>query len=393
MGYACDFCGEQRSMVYCRSDHAFLCLSCDRNVHSANALSKRHSRILVCEKCNSQPAVVRCLEDRISLCQSCDRNEHGASKSASSSHKRQPISCYSGCPSATELSKIWSFLLDVSQGDGSTCETGLGSLSIREKRVKSGDLDTAEKAVRNENDVHDDDDENLNKWMGCSSVPELAPQCLYQPLGSEYPASPKENFPGSKRLESYEDDCYADIDMDTVDINFENYDELFGLTLTNSEQLLENGGLDSLFWAKGKAAADLDWQGGTRAKGNAMPTFSNDASADSIMSIKTDPAICLGPRQLSFSGATGELCGGGEYQDCAASSVLLPGEPPWCTPETSRSNAVMRYMEKKKTRKFEKRVRYESRKARADVRKRVKGRFVKAGDAYDYDPLSETRSF
>jgi len=37
-------------------------------------------------------------------------------------------------------------------------------------------------------------------------------------------------------------------------------------------------------------------------------------------------------------------------------------------------------------------VRYASRKARADVRKRVKGRFVKAGDAYDYDPLSHTRS-
>lgn len=39
-----------------------------------------------------------------------------------------------------------------------------------------------------------------------------------------------------------------------------------------------------------------------------------------------------------------------------------------------------------------KRVRYVSRKARADVRRRVKGRFVKAGDAYDYDPLSHTRS-
>lgn len=42
--------------------------------------------------------------------------------------------------------------------------------------------------------------------------------------------------------------------------------------------------------------------------------------------------------------------------------------------------------------RFEKKVRYATRKARADVRKRVKGRFVKAGDAYDYDPLSQTRS-
>ena len=43
--------------------------------------------------------------------------------------------------------------------------------------------------------------------------------------------------------------------------------------------------------------------------------------------------------------------------------------------------------------RFDKKIRYASRKARADVRKRVKGRFIKAGEAYDYDPLSQTRSY
>ena len=36
--------------------------------------------------------------------------------------------------------------------------------------------------------------------------------------------------------------------------------------------------------------------------------------------------------------------------------------------------------------RFGKKIRYASRKARADTRKRVKGRFVKTGEAYDYDP-------
>ncbi|MFS7897196.1 putative transcription factor interactor and regulator Znf-B family [Helianthus anomalus] len=36
-------------MVYCKSDEAYLCLSCDQNIHSANALSKCHSRTLVCD--------------------------------------------------------------------------------------------------------------------------------------------------------------------------------------------------------------------------------------------------------------------------------------------------------------------------------------------------------
>lgn len=37
--------------------------------------------------------------------------------------------------------------------------------------------------------------------------------------------------------------------------------------------------------------------------------------------------------------------------------------------------------------RFGKQIRYASRKARADTRKRVKGRFVKSGEEYDYDPL------
>lgn len=49
----------------------------------------------------------------------------------------------------------------------------------------------------------------------------------------------------------------------------------------------------------------------------------------------------------------------------------------------NRGNAMIRYKEKKKSRRYDKHIRYESRKARADTRKRVKGRFVKASDAQD----------
>ncbi|KAF5449270.1 hypothetical protein F2P56_029734 [Juglans regia] len=49
----------------------------------------------------------------------------------------------------------------------------------------------------------------------------------------------------------------------------------------------------------------------------------------------------------------------------------------------NRGNAMQRYKEKKKTRRYDKHIRYESRKARADTRKRVKGRFVKTSEAPD----------
>lgn len=123
MGCFCDFCGEQRPIVYCRSDVASLCLSCDRNIHSANALSRRHSRTLVCERCNSQPASVRCIEERITLCQNCDWIGH----SNFPSDKRRAVNCYSGCPSSAELSSIWSFLLDLPSVGDPTSEQGIGS--------------------------------------------------------------------------------------------------------------------------------------------------------------------------------------------------------------------------------------------------------------------------
>lgn len=207
MGYMCDFCGQQRSMVYCRSDAAYLCLSCDRNVHSANALSKRHSRTLVCERCNSQPASVRCVEEKASLCRNCDWREHAGSTS-SSSHKKQLISCYTGCPSAEELSTIWSFLLDIpaSLPDDSNCEQGLGLLSIAENSAKSGLNHASETgglvaAVGSIDDVQSLDKSSV--WMSCSSMPEhVTPHNLDQPSGSGYPVSPKVNDCMHKLLES-----------------------------------------------------------------------------------------------------------------------------------------------------------------------------------------------
>jgi len=45
-----------------------------------------------------------------------------------------------------------------------------------------------------------------------------------------------------------------------------------------------------------------------------------------------------------------------------------------------REARVMRYREKRKNRKFEKTIRYASRKAYAEARPRIKGRFVKRAD-------------
>ncbi|PWA72942.1 B-box-type zinc finger, CCT domain protein [Artemisia annua] len=347
MGYNCDYCGEARSMVYCRSDAAYLCLSCDRNVHSANPLSKRHMRTLVCDNCNSQPALVRCVDEKASLCQNCDWVGHNGANSDASSHSRQTLNCYSGCPSAVELSSIWSFMSD-------SCEQEMGSMSIADNPDEPSDNNKIQdSSVELEN----------NSKISCS---------------------------GTKEPEQMVDDgLYDDFTMDEVDMNIENYEELFGVGHNDPKHLFAKDGIDSLFGKR---------DGKKESANTVQPECSNAASVDSLISCKTEPNPCYARQQsnISFSSLTGESSGG-EYQDCGASSMVPMDEPPWSTPgpgsTTIRSDAVLRYKEKKKMRKFEKRVRYATRKARADVRKRVKGRFIKAGDAYDYDPMNEARSF
>ncbi|KAM0959052.1 hypothetical protein EV1_024071 [Malus domestica] len=406
MGYMCDYCQVQRSMVHCRSDAACLCLSCDRNVHSANALSRRHLRTLICERCNSQPALVRCTEERVSLCQNCDWMGHQASTSASG-HKRQTLNCYSGCPSSAELSSIWSFVSDLPSNGESACEQEMGLMSIAENSTRS-EWSQTESNTRQSASGADEVNpahsmEKSGILVGSSSVPERshARHVVGQLSGSVNASLPKLYSHGGKGTGLPEDDdLYDDLDMDEMELNLENYDELFGVSLNHSEELFKNGGIDSLFGAKNVSRDCQDAvaaDGSSFGLGNApQPACSNAASADSVMSTKTDPVICFPAKQahsnLSFSGITGESSAG-DCQDCGASST--PWYPP--CPESSmqsanRSNAVMRYKEKKKARKFEKRVRYASRKARADVRKRVKGRFIKAGEAYDYDPLNQART-
>lgn len=190
MGYICDFCGEQRSVVHCRSDAASLCLSCDRNVHSANALSRRHSRTLLCERCNSQPAFVRCIEEKVSLCPNCDWIAHNGS-----AHKRQAVNCYSGCPSSAELSTIWPFFAEVPTVGDAACERVIGLMTINEDppdgQGAQGKIDVQDASVA----VAVASFHNVDKstiWMGSSGIPHDSKlQNVEQPAGSTFTAPPK----------------------------------------------------------------------------------------------------------------------------------------------------------------------------------------------------------
>ncbi|KAL3643311.1 Zinc finger protein CONSTANS-like [Castilleja foliolosa] len=365
MGRLCDFCCEQRSIVYCRSDAACLCLSCDRTIHSANALSKRHSRTLICETCHGQPATIRCIDENISLCQDCNWSGHVGPGLAE--HERRTIDCYSGCPSEVEFSRIWLFF-KVDQSSWNR-EDG-------EKSASQCQLALNDSSVENDagmDDILASDVEQLPKTgtKGCCCW--LTGNTIHQAVSS------------SKIIH---DTLYQDL-------SFENYDSLFD----DAEQYFENSGINSLFEIGNLHGDECNFehtQAATASSSRSETVCSKQVSADLMTSCKSDQNVCFPvPAQstlsFSYSGLNGE-CENLDQPECITEEHLFVNP---CTDyqlsSAIRDVAVLRYREKRKSRKFDKKIRYASRKVRADVRKRVKGRFVKAGEAYDYDPLGLIR--
>ncbi|KZV51251.1 zinc finger protein CONSTANS-LIKE 9 [Dorcoceras hygrometricum] len=379
MGQFCDFCAVQRSMVYCRSDTAFLCLSCDRIVHSANALSRRHSRTLVCERCNCHPAAVRCTEEMISLCQYCNSSSHTVPESRAG-HQRQTIDCYSGCPSAAELSRIWSFFaIDISS---SNTQEASSSLEKGDKNLSQHPLvpfDHTEDAAA--------DPMASDIYQFCGG-------------GSSDPLNEKASSSRMKHLWPLHDDIlHEDFTNSDIDLRLDNFGLLFGISFDEPEQFSESGGIDSLSEFGNILDAEFDAESLPAAKGPDQKTQTMlqacTFSPNSVTCCKSDsniqfPGAAPAPSTLSpsFSGFTNESCTG-DHQECGVSSMPSTGGNPLNIPcaenqlfADARNSAVLRYKEKKKSRRFDKKIRYTSRKERADSRKRVKGRFVKTGDPY-----------
>lgn len=64
---ACMLCATNNASVFCYNDNAYLCKSCDGQIHHENKLAWRHQRSHLCEVCEStpKPAVVFCAQDKV----------------------------------------------------------------------------------------------------------------------------------------------------------------------------------------------------------------------------------------------------------------------------------------------------------------------------------------
>lgn len=91
----CDACHAAACNLYCQTDSAYLCFSCDEYIHAANPQALQHRRVLVCSECENSPAAFTCKADAASLCISCDVEIHSANAIACC-YNQVPVSPLTG---------------------------------------------------------------------------------------------------------------------------------------------------------------------------------------------------------------------------------------------------------------------------------------------------------
>ncbi|CAH8299387.1 unnamed protein product [Eruca vesicaria subsp. sativa] len=409
--HPCDFCGERAAVLFCRADTAKLCLPCDQHVHAANLLSKKHVRSQICDNCGNEPVSVRCFTDNLVLCQDCDWDVHGSS-SVSDAHVRSSVEGFSGCPSALELAALLG--VDLGGGGGRKEENegsmtmmmtmGMESFGMELDSWVSGSNVLQELVVpvpkettafkkrgcgcgrfkellckQLEELLKNGDGDGEGEGREGLMVPEMRArdaeeinsggEVIQQPQTTSFTSllwnadNPSSASGGSRSTQIWDfnlgqsrdtrEDGYATKDAKSFTIN--SFVDLMNDTCSTKPK----GGVKQI--CQDDYYGSNSGQVPATAESNNLPiTFSSEKGSNSSSELrfteKNEGASCKTTRVLATKADLEQLA-------------------------QNRDNAMQRYKEKRKTRRYDKTIRYESRKATADTRLRVKGRFVKASEA------------
>ncbi|XP_058103002.1 zinc finger protein CONSTANS-LIKE 15 isoform X2 [Magnolia sinica] len=464
----CEFCTDSVAVLYCRADSAKLCLTCDRHVHSANALSSKHLRSQICDNCGDASASVRCSTDHLFLCQECDWDAHG-SCSAGGSHARSPVDGFSGCPSALELASIWGVDLgdknsllspsptdrrDSSFSNWETLDSILSvddawvfkdpSIGIRDQMVVSSEVPSVKQRQGSgggkykqlmfqqlvellKKDLMRGEDGGGDAVSNCDLSPAtpgrnvgpdlgnggdgaadaeqaMLQQASYSSLlmwecnstAAANQASQIWDF-NLGRSREHGENASLDVGYGTNEAGFiiKSYDDFMKETSLATTKVLEDiYDMNCSSAHEDISSTDVQrissqnlgmmcpiskWQNNLNQPASQVPS----TSGSNIFPLRPSATTFPEPRANSSS------------KDFLFSKHPSPFSGEAAKPATSqadmellaqnRGNAMLRYKEKRKNRRYDKHIRYESRKARADTRKRVKGRFVKSNQTADVE--------
>nr|AKX67228.1 zinc finger protein CONSTANS [Arabidopsis lyrata subsp. lyrata] len=344
---ACDTCRSNACTVYCHADSAYLCMSCDAQVHSANRVASRHKRVRVCESCERAPAAFLCEADDASLCIACDSEVHSANP-LSRRHQRVPILPISG--------NSFSSMATHHQSE-TTMTDPEKRLVVDQEKGEEGDEDAKEVA----------------SWL--------------------FPNSDKNS--GNKKINNQNNGLlFSDEYLDLVDYNSSMDYKFTG----QYHQHQQNCGVPQTSYG-GDGVVPLQLEESRRHQCHNQQNFQFDIKYDSSGSHYNDNCS-LNHNEHILSMETGVVPESTARDKTASpprtpkkTTDQLPDPPIQMITQLSpmdREARVLRYREKKKTRKFEKTIRYASRKAYAEIRPRVNGRFAKRREIEAEDQVFNT---
>ncbi|KAF9666169.1 hypothetical protein SADUNF_Sadunf16G0201600 [Salix dunnii] len=410
----CEFCKSKAAVLYCRADSAKLCLLCDQQIHSANTLSLKHVRSQICDNCRAEPASIHSSNDNLFLCQDCDWGSHNSSLSVPSLHNRYPVEGFMGCPPASELASLFGFdfkSLFFVDSDPGSCLFEQGAVNFQDFVVSSDDFSILLSYGKSRQEVY-------------KQLVEMGKREMVRVNGDRAEMGP--GTPPSRCAVKWN---FQSLQLENGDEELLHQQTPFTslLILPNHVDPSENGCVSDpgFMWDCNytyQGAQVCDFQLGT-SMDCAAPApqeevkdpgfmvknyvdFTEDGAFTSqkVLDDGHVPSCCSSTcednlsrnscsnQQLSRYKPPPENCSNTPLAGLSPES--MPGEPnahiqvmekpslTWF--ETlnevrqkgdvglfaqNRGNAMLRY---------DKRIRYESRKARADTRKRVKGRFIKA---------------
>ncbi|GLJ43189.1 hypothetical protein SUGI_0896570 [Cryptomeria japonica] len=331
----CDACRITSCLLYCKADSAYLCMDCDLKVHGANKLASRHERVWMCEVCEQAPAAVTCKADAAVLCLTCDADIHSANPLARR-HDRLPVVPFFDCAKFIKPSITYSDAVCFNSDAVEDDDLAASWLFPNPKHTEG---------VKNCSDAETDAGEGFGKGdgIGCQNkgcfVPEFFPD-VDPYLDLEYASSMDtgNRFSGG---------------MDSV-VPVQSHGS--GGSVVDASTLSDSFDADP-----SSCKANYSYTSAT--------SFNHSLSSSSL-DVGVVPDVTVNDISTPFKRVMVEVGGQGTIH---------------CIP-LDREARVMRYKEKRKNRKFEKTIRYASRKAYAETRPRIKGRFAKRTDV-DVDQM------
>nr|BAK01795.1 predicted protein [Hordeum vulgare subsp. vulgare] len=356
----CYFCAGAPAVVYCRADAAGLCLPCDRHVHGANTVSCRHARAPLCAVCRVAAATVRRGAARF-LCSNCDFEVEQLTEPPVLLHDCGTVEGYTGCPSVGELAAI----LGVAVRDGDKVWWPVWE----EPQVLAfDDVIVPTTACHGLQPVLTSSSSPKNWSAPCG---ELDGEVLRQ-LGE---------LAKSEEAAAYVEDAEP-----------AGGDQLPPPWGSSDYAATGHADLGALGAEPICAAAILQrhheaWIGTDRSEASEQVSAGSPAEPSLSPFVEVSEA-CPGLSRSGSSSVDDALNGGRHDHPSPAAAVAVQAEAPPAQASKNvggydvvypdRDKVISRYKEKRKNRMFGKQIRYESRKARADGRVRINGRFAKS---------------